>query len=196
MEKSGWIKGQNVQINEFNQDTVSNFDSALKAMIARDAKGVIIDLRNNPGGYLDAAVELPRAWVGDRTVVIQRRADGSETEMKPTRPISAVSLPTAVLVNRWSASASEIVTGALQDYGKAKIIGEKTFGKGSVQEYVDNFADGSALKLTVAEWLTPQKRMIDKKGLEPDVPVTITPEDEEAGRDPQLVKAIETVNAK
>jgi carboxyl-terminal processing protease len=107
-----------------------------------------------------------------------------------------IDLPTVILVNKWSASASEIVAGAMQDYGKAVLVGETTFGKGSVQEYIDNFPDGSALKLTMAEWLTPKKRMIDKKGIDPDVAVAITEADIKDKKDPQLDKAIELINEK
>ncbi len=185
-----------ISISEFNQDTVKEFDAALAALTGRNAKAIIIDLRGDPGGYLDAAVEVPRAWIGKQPVVIQRKSDGTEQAMSPTLGGPSVSLPTAILVNKWSASASEIVTGAMQDYGKATIIGETTFGKGSVQEYIDNFADGSALKLTMAEWLTPKKRSIDKKGLTPDIAVALTDDDVKAQKDPQLLKAIEVVNGK
>lgn len=185
-----------ISISEFNQDTVTEFDAALRALLLRDPKGIILDLRGDPGGYLDAAVEVPRGWVGANPVVIQRKGDGTETPMSPTMKISPINLPTAVLVNKWSASAAEIVTGALQDYGKATVVGETTFGKGSVQEYIDNFPDGSALKLTAAEWLTPKKRSIDKKGLAPDIAVALTDQDIKDGKDPQLDQAIATVNKK
>lgn len=185
-----------IMVSEFNQDTVKEFDAALNAMLMRGAKGIIIDLRDDPGGYLDAAVELPRAWIGKQTAVIQRMADGKEQKLSPTGKAGALSLPTVVLVNKWSASASEIVTGAMQDYGKATVVGETTFGKGSVQEYLDDFADGSALKLTMAEWLTPKGRFINKKGITPDITVAITEEDVKAGKDPQLEKAIEVINTK
>jgi len=185
-----------ITVNEFNQDTVSEFDSAVRSALLRGVKAFIIDLRGDPGGYLDAAVEVPRDWVGKNPVVIQRKSDGTEMPMAPSGRITPIDLPTAILVDKWSASASEIVTGAFQDYGKATVVGEKTFGKGSVQEYLDDFADGSALKLTTAEWLTPKKRSIDKKGLDPDVAVSISDDDFKAGRDPQLIKAIEIVNTK
>ena len=186
-----------ITVSEFGQETVSEFDSSLSNMLARGAKGVIIDLRGDPGGYLDAAVELPRAWTGDKPVVIQRSSDGKEISMSPRLKIpKQVELPTVILVNKWSASAAEIVTGAFQDYGKAVVVGETTFGKGSVQEYIDNFADGSALKLTIAEWLTPNKRSIDKKGLTPDIVIKRTEEDVKAEKDPQLDKAIEIIKEK
>ena len=110
--------------------------------------------------------------------------------------ITPIALPTVILVNKWSASAAEIVSGAMQDYGKATLVGETTFGKGSVQEYIDSFSDGSALKITVAEWLTPKGRSIDKKGITPDVAVDLTDADIKAGKDPQLDKAIEIVTKK
>jgi carboxyl-terminal processing protease len=185
-----------ITVSEFNQDTVQGFDAALSAMQLRDAKGIIIDLRGNPGGYLDAAVEVPRDWVGDEPVVIQRKSDGSEEVMKPTMKITPVSLPTVILVDKWTASAAEIVSGAMQDYGKATLVGETTFGKGVVQEYIDSFPDGSALKLTMAEWLTPKGRSIDKKGITPDIAVALTDADIKAGKDPQLDKAIEIVTKK
>jgi carboxyl-terminal processing protease len=182
-----------IDISEFGEETVSEFDAALKAMTMRNAKGIIIDLRNDPGGYLDAAVEVPRAWVGKKPVVIQRKADGTEIKLTPRLNITAVKLPTVVLVNSWSASASEIVAGAMQDYGVATIVGETTFGKGSVQEYVDNLPDGSALKITTAEWLTPNGRSIDKKGIKPDAEVKLTDEDIKNKLDPQLKKALEII---
>ncbi len=185
-----------ITISEFNQDTVKEFDAALSAMRLRGASAVIIDLRGDPGGYLDAAVEVPRAWIGNQPVVIQRKSDGTETSMSPTLKSTAINLPTAILVNKWSASAAEIVSGAMQDYGKAKLVGETTFGKGSVQEYIDSFPDGSALKVTMAEWLTPKGRSIDKKGITPDVAVALTDDDIKAGKDPQLMKALEIVTGK
>ena len=185
-----------ITISEFNQDTVQEFEAAVSAMMLRSPKGIIIDLRDNPGGYLDAAVEVPRDWVGDQPVVIQRHADGSEDVMKPTLKASPINIPTVILVNKWSASAAEIVSGAMQDYGKATLVGETTFGKGSVQEYIDSFPDGSALKLTTAEWLTPKGRSIDKKGITPDFSVALTDADIKAGKDPQLDKAIEIVTKK
>jgi carboxyl-terminal processing protease len=185
-----------ITISEFNQDTVKEFDAALSAMRLRGAKAVIIDLRGDPGGYLDAAVEVPRDWIGDQPVVIQRKSDGTETSMSPTLKSTSINLPTAILVNKWSASAAEIVSGAMQDYGKATLVGETTFGKGSVQEYIDSFPDGSALKVTMAEWLTPKGRSIDKKGITPDVAVALTDDDIKAGKDPQLAKALDIVTGK
>ena len=116
--------------------------------------------------------------------------------MSPTLKSTSINLPTAILVNKWSASAAEIVSGAMQDYGKATLVGETTFGKGSVQEYIDSFPDGSALKVTMAEWLTPKGRSIDKKGITPDVAVALTDDDIKAGKYPQLAKALDIVTGK
>ncbi len=103
-------------------------------------------------------------------------------------------MPTAVLINRGSASASEIVAGALQDYALATVVGQKSFGKGSIQEMHD-FSDGSAVKLTIARWFTPKNRQIDKEGIQPDVEVDLKEEDVTAGKDPQLEKAIEVLKS-
>ena len=184
-----------ITISQFNEDTVKEFDTAVREITVRDAKGVIVDLRNDPGGYLDAAVEVVGGWVNHEPAVIERESNGNETVFKPKRVARFDNMPTVVLANRGSASAAEIVTGALQDYGKAIFVGEKTFGKGSVQNY-EELPDGSAIKLTIAEWLTPKGRSIDKQGLSPDVEVQLTDDDANAGKDPQLDKAVEILNEK
>jgi carboxyl-terminal processing protease len=184
----GWAL---ISVSQFNEDAVPLFDSAIRALELRDAKGVIVDLRGNPGGYLESAVEMARYWAGGDTVVVQKRSDGTEESFAPTMKSAKVGLPTIVLVNGGSASASEILAGALQDYGLATLVGEKTFGKGSVQSYFNEFPDGSALKITTALWYTPKMRSIDKTGIAPDVEVKMTPDDVKAGKDPQLEKAIE-----
>ena len=184
-----------ITLSQFNEDTVPKFDAATRDLTLRGVKGIILDLRNDPGGYLDAAVEVVGGWVDHDIAVIERQSDGTENPFISKRAPKLGDIPTIVLANKGSASAAEIVTGALQDYGKATFVGEKTFGKGSVQNY-ESLADGSALKLTIAEWLTPKKRSIDKVGLDPDVEVKLTDEDANAGKDPQFAKAIELLNAK
>jgi carboxyl-terminal processing protease len=178
-----------ITISQFNDDTVPGFDKAARDAVLHGAKGVVLDLRNDPGGYLDAAVEVGGGWTTG-TIVIERSSDGTEQTFAPKRTPVFGDTPTVVLVNGGSASASEIVSGALQDYGKATLVGETTFGKGSVQNYQD-LADGSAIKLTVAEWLTPKGRSIDKQGITPNVVVKDTEDDIKAGNDPQLTKALD-----
>lgn len=179
-----------VQVTNFNQDTDQEFKDAVGQVLAKNAKGVILDLRNDPGGYLDRATVIASEWVGSRVVVSERRKGKILDEFHGDGDARLDNIPTVVLVNQGSASASEIVAGALQDYGLAKLIGMKTFGKGSVQDYSE-FDDGSAVKITIAEWLTPKGRSINKTGIKPDIEVDRTIDDYNENRDPQLDKALE-----
>lgn len=184
-----------IEISHFNQDTSDLFQQAVVDVLTKDVKGIILDLRNNPGGYLDRATYIASEWVGDKVVVIERRQSTITERYKGTASGRLNGIPTVVLVNEGSASASEIVAGALQDYKKATIVGMKTFGKGSVQDY-NEFPDRSSYKITIAEWLTPNERSIDGVGIEPDIAVDRTQEDYNANRDPQLDKAIEILTGK
>ena len=179
-----------VEITQFNQDTTDAFRSAITEVLKKNPQGLILDLRNDPGGYLDAAVSVASEWVGKTVVVKERRQGKIVDQMQGPTDARLANIPTIVLVNQGSASASEIVSGALQDTGRAKLLGTKTFGKGSVQEY-EPLPDGSAVKITIAEWLTPHDRTIQKVGLDPDVSVDRTPEDYDAKRDPQFDRALE-----
>lgn len=181
-----------VQVTNFNQDTSDEFSKAVDQIVEKKAKGIILDLRNNPGGYLDRSTAMAGEWVDDKVVVSERRKGKIVDEFHGTGSGRLNGLPTVVLVNQGSASASEIVAGALQDYGLARIIGMKTYGKGSVQDYTE-FDDGSAIKITIAEWLTPKGRSINKTGIKPDIEVDKTIEDYNENRDPQLDKAIEYI---
>ncbi len=184
-----------ITVTSFNEDTSKLFSDAVQQVLAKDVKGVILDLRNDPGGYLDRAISMASNWLGDKVIVKERRQGKIVEEYRgnPTAPLR--DMPTVVLVNGGSASASEIVSGALQDYKKATIVGTKTFGKGSVQDYTQ-LPDGSAVKITIAEWLTPKGRSINKQGIEPDVTVEPTQKDVNAQRDTQLDKAIEILTGK
>jgi carboxyl-terminal processing protease len=179
-----------VEINHFNEDTTKRFNQAIVEMLSKNPKGIILDLRNNPGGFLDGAVDIAGEWIEKDVIVIEQMDDGQKNEERSDGLARLQNLKTIVLVNEGSASASEIVAGALQDYGKATIVGKKTFGKGSVQNF-ESLPDGSAVKITVAEWLTPKGRLIDKEGVVPDLEVDLTEEDYNASRDPQMDKAIE-----
>ncbi|HQF57214.1 MAG TPA: S41 family peptidase [Candidatus Magasanikbacteria bacterium] len=157
-----------LSINYFNQDTWSNFDKAVKDIIAKKPQGLILDLRSNPGGYLETAVDIASEWVKKGLIVLEKFSDGTENKYETRGSHRLSEIKTVVLIDGGSASGSEIVAGALQDYKLATLIGEVSYGKGSVQDF-QVLADGSALKLTVARWFTPLNRQIDKKGIEPDI---------------------------
>ena len=165
---------------------------AIQEMLTSGAKGLVVDLRNNPGGLLDSAIEVAGEWVDGRPVVIER-IQGVDQPMSGSGRARLADLPTVVLVNGGSASASEIVAGALKDYDLATIVGETTFGKGSVQDYQE-LSDGSSVKLTIAEWLTPNGNSIHETGIEPDVAVEFSLEDLENGLDPQMDAALQIIN--
>lgn len=184
-----------IEVHSFHQDTDTLFKAAVAEVLAKDSKGLIVDLRNDPGGYLDKAISMASEWVGDLVVVKERRQGKIIEEYRGTPTARLRDMPTVVLVNEGSASASEIVAGALQDYKKAKLVGKTTFGKGSVQDYTE-LPDGSAVKITIAEWVTPSERSIHKTGIEPDYTVERTHEDYNAQRDPQLDKALELLTGK
>lgn len=174
-----------VEISGFNTDTAELFAQAAKEIKAKNAKGIILDVRNNPGGTVVSAQAVAGAWIGDQVVFKERRQGKVVDSVEAMGKGELAGIPTVVLMNQGSASASEIVAGALQDYGLATTIGHTSFGKGSVQEYQD-LPDGSALKITIAEWLTPKDRAINHVGLEPMIAIDRTEADYEAKRDPQL----------
>ncbi|MBU2229241.1 hypothetical protein KJ810_02425, partial [Patescibacteria group bacterium] len=180
-----------IVLSDFNENTEKGFEKAVREIILEEPKGVILDLRNNPGGFLATAVNIAGYFVAENDVVlVEDFGNGNENSYVVENGEDFIDYPMIVLVNAGTASASEIVAGAIQDHGIATVLGEQTFGKGTVQE-LNEFADGSSLKITVAEWLTPNGRSIDKEGITPDVIVEITLDDIEAGLDPQLNKAVE-----
>jgi carboxyl-terminal processing protease len=174
----------------FNEDTVKAFDKAVGQVLKKQPRAIILDLRSNPGGLLTGAIDIASFWIDDGPIVKERKSGKEGTVYNASMPSLLKSYKTVVLVDEGSASASEIVAGALQDYNKAVIVGEKTYGKGSVQDY-SILGDSSALKITIAEWLTPKDRSINNEGITPDVEVKRTLEDYNSNRDPQLEKAIE-----
>ncbi len=182
-----------IEISNFNSDTESLFNRAIKDAINLNPKGIVLDLRNNPGGYLDTAIEIASGWVEDGVIVLEKFSEENKNEYLARGRARLAQFKTVVLVNMGSASASEIVAGALKDYGLAAIVGEKTFGKGSVQA-LEELEDGSSVKITVAHWLTPEGVNINKEGIQPDEKVEFTMEDWEAGKDPQMDKAVEILN--
>jgi carboxyl-terminal processing protease len=179
-----------IQLLYFNENTLADWDKNVQAILAENPKGIILDLRNNPGGYLSTAIEVAGEWVDGKPVVAERLRSGDKISHSAERQPRFADIPTVILVNKGSASGSEIVAGALQDYKVATLVGETTFGKGSVQD-LKKFADGSSVKLTIAEWLTPNGKNINEEGIKPDVEVKLTKEDLDNKKDPQLDKALE-----
>ena len=183
-----------LQLLKFGGDTSAQWEEKVSEILNnKDTKGVILDLRNNPGGYLEGAVETAGEFLPVGTLaVIEQGADGVKKEYKTQRTGRLVKIPLVVLVNGGSASAAEILTGALKDNQRAKIVGEKTFGKGSIQEPMD-FENGSGLHITIAKWLTPAGVWVNDKGpasqggLEPDVKIVL---DDKKKDDTQLQAAL------
>ncbi|MFA5076365.1 MAG: S41 family peptidase [Patescibacteria group bacterium] len=191
------MKDQNIaylKITSFNDDTQQLFNQAVAQIVMKNPKGIILDLRSNPGGFFNDSVNVASAWIEDGVVVIES-SNGDKKEFSARGQARLKDYPTVVLVNKGSASASEIVAGALQDYKKATIVGQTTFGKGSVQD-LRPLADGSSVKITVADWLTPQGRQIDEVGITPDVVIELTGDDFDNSLDPQLDKALEILQSK
>ena len=182
-----------ITLSSFSDNTNYEFYRAVLEVLVKNSPAVILDLRNNPGGYLEVSVDLAGWFLKRGEVVIRESVKGEdETVFRANGNQALLDIPIVILVNEGSASASEILAGALRDNRQIKIIGEKTFGKGSVQE-VENMANDSMIKLTIAEWLTPNGLSLNGNGLEPDYKVELTDEDYENDKDPQLDKAIEVV---
>ncbi|HOF50648.1 MAG TPA: S41 family peptidase [Candidatus Colwellbacteria bacterium] len=184
-----------VELYGFNQNAPIAFYRAILETVPQDAQGIVLDLRNNPGGYLDVAVNIAGWFLKPgQTVVSEKFANGDMDVWRASGNAALQDMPTVVLVNSGSASASEILAGALRDNRSVKIVGEKTFGKGSVQT-IEDLKDGSVLKITIASWVTPNGLILNGNGIEPDYEVEITDEDLENDRDPQLDKAIEVLKS-
>ncbi|HAM88034.1 MAG: Carboxyl-terminal protease [Candidatus Falkowbacteria bacterium GW2011_GWC2_38_22] len=184
-----------IKIISFNNDTELAFNNAVRSALDSGVKGIILDLRNNPGGYLDTAIEVASEWVDEGPIVYEQYGDDSKIDHLARGRARLKDFLTVVLVNEGSASASEIVAGALQDKGLAKLVGKKTFGKGSVQS-LTNLEDGSSIKITIAKWLTPNGRSINDEGVAVDHEVELTLEDYNAGKDPQMEKALWLLSSK
>lgn len=201
-----------VRIVQFNEPTAERLQESLESLLKDDIDSLVIDLRNNPGGLLESAVEVCSLFLPPKTLVVstQGRQPSQKRDFSSNRKRVFPSKPIAVLVNRGSASAAEIVAGCLQDWGYAVLVGEKTFGKGSVQNVIE-LPDGSALRLTTAMYYTPSKRVIHKHGIEPDIEVVLNRQElEELGtaqlayangggktlpKDRQLQRAIDTLRS-
>lgn len=186
-----------IRVSSFLVNTDDEFNKAVVTAINDDVEGLVIDVRNNPGGYLDVAVNMISTFVSGGEVVVWEKGRGDKQNPSKETPIRALrkgdkllDLPIVMVMNEGSASASEIMAGALRDLRGTKLIGGKSFGKGSVQQ-VQGLGDKSSMKITIAKWLTPNKSSIHEVGLEPDIDVEMTIDDYEAKRDPQLDRALE-----
>jgi carboxyl-terminal processing protease len=180
-----------VQLYQFNSDASVKLGDALEEILRENPRGLILDLRGNPGGFLNEAILTAGLFLPEgKAVLMERLKDGTERKFETSDAPVAPDIEMVVLVDGGSASASEIVAGALQDYDRAALVGEKTFGKGSVQ-LLHELSNGAELRVTIARFFTPNDRAIHGEGLEPDIEVALTQEDVEADLDPQLDRAIE-----
>jgi carboxyl-terminal processing protease len=191
-----------IQLYNFSAESPELFRTALNEFLTSNLTRMVIDLRGNPGGYLDASVTMASFFLKEGQVVVSER-QGKDEAVVNHRSQGLAGIPVTtkvvVLVDSGSASASEILAGALKDHGIAKIVGEKTFGKGSVQELV-NFSDGSSLKVTIAKWFTPNGVNISEHGIKPDVEALVSTSTPKLGKDgkpvdTQLLKAIQVVKS-
>lgn len=179
-----------IRISSFGEKTDSEWDAAVGETLASGALGAVIDLRNNPGGFLDAAVYIASEFLESGNVVLQENYLGQRVEQGVVRAGRLLRLPLVVLVNKGSASASEIFAGAMQDRERGKVVGEQSFGKGTIQS-TEDLPGGTGIHITTAKWLTPNGRWIHDIGLTPDVKIEMG---EDPQKDSQLEKALEILD--
>ena len=182
-----------IQITTFGDKTTPELRAALEELMAQNPKGLVIDLRNNGGGYLQTSVEVASEFIGDGVILYEQYGDGERTTYRALKDGQATEIPLVVLINEGTASASEIVAGAIQDYGRGKLVGVTSYGKGSVQNWVPLTNNQGAVRVTIAKWLTPNERTIHGEGLIPDFEVERSNDDRQGDLDPQLDKAIEVL---
>ncbi len=183
-----------IRVTRFGDDTETEFKNAVRETLQKKSRGVVIDLRNNPGGFLETAVNMASLMLpAGKVVVIEEDGSGNRRELTARGGNILDTLPTVLLINQGSASASEILAGALRDNREdVVLVGKKSFGKGSVQELI-SVSKETAVKITVARWLTPSGKQIHNVGISPDVEVGLSSDDVKEKRDPQLEKAIEEI---
>ncbi len=207
-----------IQLFNFGDETNQDLLNALESLLDQNPVGLVFDLRNNGGGFLNTAIDVTSEFIGDGVVMYEEYGDGSRDTYTADGEGLATEIPLVVLINEGTASASEIVSGAIQDYQRAPLVGTTSFGKGSVQNWIPLSNDQGAVRITIARWLTPNERQIHQVGLEPDYPLATIPqaaidegfdiesfglpldqviilseEDIQEGRDPQLDKAVEVL---
>jgi len=179
-----------VALYSFNEQATAQLRAALKDLMAQNPAGLIFDLRDNGGGYLSTAIEVVSEFIPKGVVMYEEYGDGTRDAYSAQRGGRATEIPLVVLVNAGTASASEITAGAIQDLGRGKLVGVKTYGKGSVQNWISLKTEKGGVRITIARWLTPKGTQISDVGLTPDLIVEMTDEDYAAGRDPQLDAAV------
>ena len=187
------MKADNIaylKLTDFSANAPDQFEKALHELLDQNPQGLILDLRNNPGGFLQVAVDISGQFLPNKVILIERNKAGDKRVHRASGGGLAADIPLVLLVDQGSASASEILAGAIQDYKRGTLIGETTFGKGSVQ-VSHTLSDQSSLRVTIAHWFTPLDRGINGAGIEPDIKVERTVDDIRAGKDPQLDRAIE-----
>ncbi len=181
-----------IRITSFTESTTKTLVDTVRRLQEQHPRALILDLRNDPGGLLQSSLEVSSIFQKNGVLLYEEDKDGKRTSFSAQRMPVQTDLPMVVLVNRGSASASEIVAGALKDTGRAKLIGQRTFGKGSVQT-IRELSDGSTLRITIAHFFTPSGADINQVGIEPDIAVEITDDDRKAGQDPQMEAAVKAV---
>lgn len=182
-----------IALYTYGENTTDQLRQSLTELLEQDPDGLIFDLRDNGGGYLNTAIQVVSEFIGEGVVMYEQYGDGETYTYEAIPGGLATEIPLVVLVNGGTASASEITAGAIQDVGRAPLVGTTTYGKGSVQTWIELKDNAGGVRVTIARWLTPDGRQISGEGLEPEYVVEITQEDFEAGRDPQLDKAIEVL---
>jgi carboxyl-terminal processing protease len=180
-----------IQLFTFSTSASDALRQTIRTLDDDGAEALILDLRGNGGGYLNAAIEVSSEFIADGLILTEKFGDGTEQTYEASGRGLATDIPLIVLINAGSASASEIVAGAIQDYERGLIVGETSFGKGSVQNWIPLANEQGAVRVTIARWFTPNGTLIDGEGLIPDHEISLTEEDFAEGLDPQLDKAIE-----
>lgn len=181
-----------IRLSGFGEKTKDEWSEAVSQALASAPEGIIVDVRNNPGGFLDAAVYISSEFVSSGNIVLQEDARGERQEQGVVRPGKMLKLPLAVLINKGSASASEIFAGAMQDHERGTLVGEQSFGKGTIQS-AEDLAEDTGIHITTAKWLTPDGRWVHNIGLTPDIQVD--PQDgDDPEKDLQLEKAVEVLD--
>ncbi len=180
-----------ITVSEFGDNTRDEWDSVVNELVSKGIKKIVLDLRNDPGGRFDSAIHIAGDFLNKNDVVVEQEdANGNRQEFRSDTDPRLTNTQVVILINKGSASASEIVTGALMDHDKATLVGETSFGKGTVQAVTD-LKDGSGLHITIAKWLTPKGTWVHGKGIKPDYEVKMTQDDVNAGKDPQKDKALD-----